>query len=250
MNRLFQRLILIIYRCVVGNHPYNTCFSYNWTNVRHITRFLKNSRNLIPNKSILADIGSGSSPYYDIFYDRVEKYCAIDFQDSLPRKENRNIVQKEGTIEKLPLSNESIDVALCNQVLEHVINPSLAVAEVARVLKKGSLFVGSVPHASSVHLGEFDYYRFTTYGIKQILESNGFRIEKMETSGGVFSTITLLLFMDTLTEGELSCGNIRKLRAIVFSPLVFLFNVLSVLVDSLRKSNKTPANICWCAVRL
>ena len=53
------------------------------------------------------------------------------------RRDVRNIVWKRGEIEKLPLEDESVDVALLSQALHHAVDPRRAVSEAARVLRPG-----------------------------------------------------------------------------------------------------------------
>jgi SAM-dependent methyltransferase len=48
-----------------------------------------------------------------------------------------NITWKRGEIEKLPLNDASVDVALLSQALHHAADPAAAVAEAARVLRPG-----------------------------------------------------------------------------------------------------------------
>ena len=53
------------------------------------------------------------------------------------RRGVKNIVWKKGEIEKLPLEDESVDVALLSQALHHAVDPTRAVSEAARVLRPG-----------------------------------------------------------------------------------------------------------------
>lgn len=55
-----------------------------------------------------------------------------------------------GDIESMPFENESFEGVLCTEVLEHVPNPDIAVAEIWRVLKPGGVLIGSVPAHSPV----------------------------------------------------------------------------------------------------
>jgi len=48
-----------------------------------------------------------------------------------------NIAWKRGEIEKLPLHDSSLDIALLSQALHHAVHPPRAVAEAARVLRPG-----------------------------------------------------------------------------------------------------------------
>jgi SAM-dependent methyltransferase len=52
---------------------------------------------------------------------------------------------------RLPWEDESVDVVLCNQVLEHLKNVWLPMAEMHRVLRRGGHAVLSVPNLSSLH---------------------------------------------------------------------------------------------------
>ena len=53
------------------------------------------------------------------------------------RRGVENITWKRGDMEKLPLQDGAVDVALLSQALHHAVNPSRAVAEAARILRPG-----------------------------------------------------------------------------------------------------------------
>lgn len=53
------------------------------------------------------------------------------------RRRAANIVFKRGELERLPLDNASVDVALLCQALHHATNPAQATAEAVRVLRPG-----------------------------------------------------------------------------------------------------------------
>ncbi len=52
---------------------------------------------------------------------------------------------------RLPWEDESVDVVLCNQVLEHLKNVWLPMSEMHRVLRRGGHAVLSVPNLASLH---------------------------------------------------------------------------------------------------
>jgi SAM-dependent methyltransferase/biotin operon repressor len=53
------------------------------------------------------------------------------------RRGVKNITWKRGDMEKLPLGDASVDIALLSQALHHAGNPARAVAEAARILRPG-----------------------------------------------------------------------------------------------------------------
>jgi SAM-dependent methyltransferase len=53
------------------------------------------------------------------------------------RRRAANIVFKRGELERLPLDNASVDVAILSQALHHAADPAHAMAEAARVLRPG-----------------------------------------------------------------------------------------------------------------
>ncbi len=55
-----------------------------------------------------------------------------------------------GDAEALPLQSNAFSTVLCTEVLEHLPNPELAVAEIERVLAPGGVLIGSVPGRSPI----------------------------------------------------------------------------------------------------
>ncbi len=53
------------------------------------------------------------------------------------RRRVRNVIWKQGELEKLPLRDASVDVALLSQALHHAPDPARAVAEAARIVLPG-----------------------------------------------------------------------------------------------------------------
>ena len=48
-----------------------------------------------------------------------------------------NVIWKKGELEKLPIKDASVDVALLSQALHHAAQPARAVAEAARITAPG-----------------------------------------------------------------------------------------------------------------
>jgi len=69
---------------------------------------------------------------------------------------------------------------LCNQVLEHVFNPDEFIQEINRVLRHGGVILLTVPFIWDEHEQPFDYARYSSFGLKALIEKKGFQIEKHE----------------------------------------------------------------------
>jgi SAM-dependent methyltransferase len=70
-------------------------------------------------------------------------------------------------MDDLPFPDESFDYVLSDQVLEHIeSDPSRAIDESYRVLKKGGVAVHTTCFLNPVHLAPDDYWRFTPSALK------------------------------------------------------------------------------------
>ena len=65
---------------------------------------------------------------------------------------------------------ETFDVIICTEVLEHTLNPFLAVEEIYRLLKWGGTLLMSTPFDFRIHGPLPDCWRFTEHGIKALLK--------------------------------------------------------------------------------
>lgn len=239
---------------IMGKRPYNTIFSFNYHNIRHIVKFLEAFKNnyITKRDNVLLDVGAGGSPYFEIFKDVVSRYISVDMKSSLPINETRNIEQIVGTAELLPIESNSIDILLSNQVLEHVMDDRKSCIESYRVLKPNGFFIGSVPHISPIHLEPYDFRRFTFYGIKQLLEESGFKVLIIQGNGGIHKALALSLLMDwyltTVTENKEQKFNYYL--HFYFFGLNGLINLLGIIGDKLLKDKKrSPSNYCWIAIK-
>ena len=74
---------------------------------------------------------------------------------------------------------ERYDVVICEQVLEHVIDPRAAVANLRKLCVPGGVAIVSTPFLVRVHAlpeyGMRDFWRFTPDGLDALLREGGFR---------------------------------------------------------------------------
>jgi SAM-dependent methyltransferase len=93
----------------------------------------------------VADLGCGEG-YLTLEASRfARKVIAIDRSEAVltrarelaRRRRRKNIQWKRGELEKLPLKDSSVDVALLSQALHHAEDPARALAEAARIVRPG-----------------------------------------------------------------------------------------------------------------
>jgi hypothetical protein len=71
------------------------------------------------------------------------------------------------------------DVVICEQVLEHVVDPFAAARNLKNLTVPGGHVVVTTPFLIKVHedWGLVDYWRFTPRGLRRLLESAGLRVD-------------------------------------------------------------------------
>ena len=124
------------------------------------------------------DLGCGNNKYKEYFKNNNE-FIGIDIEES-----GRSIDDKKPDIfydgKKIPFDNDSFDLIICIEVLEHVENFNLIIEEIYRSLKKGGRAVVTMPFITAEHELPYDFRRLTSFGIKREFEKIGFKVKKFE----------------------------------------------------------------------
>jgi len=110
-------------------------------------------------------LGKGMERYKDLFEGK--KYVVLDKEASF----KPDIV---GDIHDIPLKDRSVDAVICKAVLEHIEEPSIAVAELHRILKPGGKALFYVPFLYPYHAerGVYkDYYRFSKDAVEYLFRN-------------------------------------------------------------------------------
>ncbi len=140
----------------------------------------------------ILDVGAGDSPYKSLF-SHVE-YKSTDFAQT-----DYHAFQEIDYIcpaDAIPVSEKSFDAILCTEVLEHVPHPQNVLTEFHRVLKQsGHLFV-TTPLLYPLHEEPYDFYRYTLYALKQLLQEAGFEVVFLTSRGGWVATVASTLGWD------------------------------------------------------
>lgn len=81
-----------------------------------------------------------------------------------------------------PAGLEQHDVVICEQVLEHVVDPARAARTLHDLAKPGGHVVVSLPFLCPIH-GVEEYWRFTQTGITMVLEGAGLVVDEVDSWG-------------------------------------------------------------------
>ncbi len=128
------------------------------------------------------DLGCGIMPYAELLPPAVTLYHGLDITARDSRPTLIGDVQSLGM-----LADGCYDSVVCLEVLEHLPEPAQALAEMARVLVDRGVLVLSVPHLSRLHEIPHDYYRYTEFGLRYLLQSNDLELLSLQRRGGLFS---------------------------------------------------------------
>jgi 2-polyprenyl-3-methyl-5-hydroxy-6-metoxy-1,4-benzoquinol methylase len=116
----------------------------------------------------------------------------------------------------IPLPSSSFDSVLSTEVFEHVFNLEDMLTELHRVMKPDAVMLLSCPFIIAEHEAPNDCSRYTSFGIKKLLERKGFEIIHYEKLGTSVQT-RMQMFMSYLDMAVLSklnfAGPVRDLIA-------------------------------------
>ena len=131
-----------------------------------------------------------SSEIYKNFCKSNSENCNITYSNiDSSNEEFLNIdLQKDNSFEI------RYDFAVIFNVLEHVLNPNLAIKNLSKILKKNGKIIGSTPFIFRIHGAPKDYSRFTKDHLIELLKLNDFEnIQIIELGTGPFLACMSLL---------------------------------------------------------
>lgn len=180
--------------------------------------------------SLAVDLGCGSQPYRR-HLGGFARYLGIDLPGTPDAGEGADI---HADARAIPLADGVADLVLCTEVMEHVPHPHTMLADIFRVLAPGGVLVLSVPFAWHIHDEPHDYWRFTEYGLRFMLEEAGFEVESVRTVNGmvgasIASQVYILVF---------ALGRLRPLGM----PLVWLAQAVARALAPLDRNRRLTSN--------
>lgn len=173
--------------------------STKWTGWRrkNYEFFQKNLENIKKSYEVL-DIGAGTAPFsalfepFTTFKVDFEPYRGIDFLTDLNKP--------------FPIADNSFDIIIMSNLLEHIPEPLLLLKECHRILKQEGKLIMTVPFLIKVHQAPYDFLRYTEFMLERLLGLSGFQEIKIEKIGNifdvyaqVFSSLYMLCYKDSST---------------------------------------------------
>ncbi len=116
---------------------------------------------LLPRDWTVADVGTGTGYLLPLLSSRFARVIAVDASETMLQaarhrpelKDSGNVDFRAGTLDRLPVDTDSLDLAIASLVLHHVLEPAGAIIELRRSLRPGGvlLLIEQEPH----HHAEF-----------------------------------------------------------------------------------------------
>jgi SAM-dependent methyltransferase len=150
-------------------------------------------------------------------------------------------------LERTPFQSGTFDLVICTQVLEHVNEPQLVLNELFRTTKAGGTICLTAPQGWGVHQAPFDFFRYTHFGLRHLMEKAGFEGVSIKPSCGYFGYLANRL---TVLPKTLFWQIKRKWLRLALFPaelltycfFVFFFPIVLNSIDFLDKDQNYTLN--------
>ncbi|QDC51241.1 methyltransferase domain-containing protein [Candidatus Methylopumilus universalis] len=175
------------------NYSGDKWFSLDGILQRQISAFL-------PSNSLgrILDYGAGNSPYRSFL--SYKSYITLDITQNLTNSVDF-IVNPE---EKLPFDDSSFETVLLLDVLEHLPDPDRVLGEIVRVLSPGGRLFISVPFIYREHETPYDIARYTSFGIRNLINRHKGHIHRLDKVGNIYYTLLTLFLERGVSNGEIN----------------------------------------------
>jgi SAM-dependent methyltransferase len=182
----------------------------------------------------LLDAGAGEGNYKHYFPN--QRYCGLDLGIG-DQQWNYSQLDVVGDLSALPFPDRTFDACLNVVTLEHVKDPAQVIREIARTLAPRGNFLLIAPFEWEEHQQPHDYFRFTRYSLRYLLDQAGFDQIAIRPVGGFFR----LLSRRMLAALKFFPGPSIFIGAIFFVPPALLLPLLEPLD---RRQDFTLGYIC------
>ncbi len=95
--------------------------------------------------------------------------------------------------DNIPVDDNTFDIVMLAEVIEHLENPIAVLNECYRVLKKDGKIVVTIPFLNALHADPYDFQRWTDVKIENVFNKSGFKNISIKPMGGKAAVIYDLL---------------------------------------------------------
>jgi SAM-dependent methyltransferase len=175
------------------------------------------------------DVGCGTKPYEKLF--NHSTYVGLEFDTGIDSQKKVAEFYYDG--KTFPFNESEFDSVVTNQVLEHVFNPDEFLSEINRVLKTDGKLLLTVPFVWDEHEQPYDYARYSSFGLKALLEKNGFEILDLRKSVNDYSVLVQLFnaYIYKITRQNIFLKNLALI--LVIAPVT----IFGILISKLLPKN-------------
>ncbi|MDR2152700.1 MAG: class I SAM-dependent methyltransferase [Helicobacteraceae bacterium] len=227
------RLFRLFYEKICGKEPNINILHWQYLATYQLKPQLKEI--LRDFSGVCLDFGCGSQPY-KAYMPNITRYIGAD----IVQAKGIELIVKNGVV---PPTDE-LDCVLSTQVLEHVEDATIFTQIFERVKRGGKIAI-SVPFLYHAHGSPFDFRRFTKEGLRLWIESFGLKVERVQTQGGIGSTLTILFlaWLESNTTRSAIGKTIKVFGMPLFIPFAFCCNLFGILFDKIDRSGGFYNNV-------
>ena len=210
---------------------------FNWIAHSQIIRAVERSGPHVRGR--LLDVGCGTMPGKQWLAGHFTDYIGVDLSDSCYLGDVKLDVVGRG--EQLPFARGSFDTVLGLSMLTYLPEPIQMIEESWRVLRPGGVLVLEFTQTAPLHDPPHDFFRFTPFGARLLLERAGFEVVEIIPVGGLWTRVGMSLI------APLNRLNRGPLRILTELPVRLLYIVIQLLFAGLDRiagdRNEALANL-------
>lgn len=182
-------------------------------------------------KGDLLDFGCGSKAYRELF--TVDKYVGLDVEQTGHSHETEEVdVYYDGKV--IPFADNTFDACFSSEVFEHVFELEYSLDEIYRVMKPGAQGLFVVPFVWDEHEVPFDFGRYSSFGLRYLLEKHGFQIESWRKDTHFVQVLVQLWNLYLFNLGPKDKAGRLLFTAVCIAPFTLIGVMMSVLMPKQR----------------
>ena len=211
-------------------------------------QWLSNLLATIPENSRILDAGAGSQRSRQ--FCKHLRYVSQDFGEYDGYGDGKGMQKNDrfdygkldivSDIVSIPEEDESFDVIMCIEVLEHLPNPILALKELSRLLKPNGQLILTAPFCSISHLSPFHFATgFNKYFYEKYLKEYNFEIVEITPNGNFFELVAQEIYRIPLISKRFSNDKPNLLE------LFCIYIVEKMLLKFSKKDSGSSEIMCF-----